>query len=154
MIYCENEWRAKCLRDRIPHLGVFFLIEGRVHCCKMPYEDTRPKAGEQQNLNCPLEHQRLWERLCSPIRRYRDGVLILCEKGLWARHRVSYWPRGCVTYDKASDTFELAADKHIVEDPKAIEAVISEMLLPGDRVKVYLDPKYICHLCRRKRSPR
>ena len=150
LIHKENEWLQKCDEDKIPHVGVFYVIEGLAYCDRKPYRDTRKIAWEQSR-NRPLEHERFWKVLCTPIRQYRDGVLVPSEKKSWARHNEFFWPRGRVTYDSVTDTFKVASDKHVIEDTQSVNDVITEFHLPQDKTRVVPDDQYVCRLCRKEK---
>jgi len=149
LIHRENEWLQKCDKDKIPHVGVFYVIEGKVYCDRKPYKDSRQIAWEQSR-NRPLDHDRFWKVLCTPIRQYRKGILVPPEKKPWTRHKAVYWPGGRVTYNPVTDTFELAADKHVIKDIQVVNDVITEFHLPQDKTSVVPDDQYVCHLCRKE----
>ena len=149
LIHQENEWLEKCDKDKIPHVGVFYVIEGRVHCDRKPYKDTR-KIVWEQSRNRHLDHEKYWKSLINILHSFRNGNLIPEEKKAWARHKAFYWPRGRVTYDPATETFELAADKHVIEDRQVVNDVIAEFHLPQEKTRVVPDDQYVCHLCRKE----
>ena len=35
-IYRVNKWQEKCEKDRMPHVGVFYVIEGKVFVVNTP----------------------------------------------------------------------------------------------------------------------
>ena len=131
-IYRVNKWQEKCEKDRIPHVGVFYVIEGKVFGDIVPVEEP-PDIEMKRFLDRPLVHDKFWSQL------------IQSGKRDWAKHDAFYYPRGRVTYDAVSDTFELAADKHILKDQAILDAVISKMFLPHDKINIVSDDQYTCH---------
>jgi len=131
-IYRVNKWQEKCEKDRMPHVGVFYVIDGKVFGDIVPVEEP-PDIEMKRFLDRPLVHDKFWSQL------------IQSGKRDWAKRNAFYYPRGRVTYDAVSDTFELAADKYILEDRAILDAVISKMFLPHDKTNIVSDDQYTCH---------
>jgi hypothetical protein len=121
---------AKKNSDRAPHLGIFWLVDGKLIIDSSPLSEAEPYGN---HLGHPRSHIEVWEK-------YQRGGKVPIEM------EYEQPPRGRVMFDRTSETFTILADKCILRRKDLIANVKSELNLPK-RTRLSLDTHYRCFTC-------
>jgi len=121
--------------DQEPHLGIFWLVDGKLVIDPLPLSET-VKYGD--HLTYPRGHNKVWSDLQRAGRVPHDS-------------EYDEYPRGRVRYHPALKEFTILADKCILKR-RSLIAQIKEALHLRSNVKLGPDEHYKCPLCTRKKQ--
>jgi hypothetical protein len=125
----------KAQKGRVPQVGLFFLVNGKLFINGPPWTEVPSVAGFRTGS---VGHAEYWRRLK--------------EAGATPKYmRYEACPRGRVKYDEASRRFTLFADRCIIMDKRLVSAIMNEFNLPMG-TKSLADDQYHCPKCLRKRT--
>ncbi len=120
-----------------PHVGIFWLLEGKLLIDSMPLNQAEPYG---YHLTHPRNHLEVWTWF------QQSGAVP-------ADVEYEELPRGRVVYNTNTGQFTLLADKCILNEKKTIGKVITEMKLP-ENTRTERDDHYRCAVClSRSHSP-
>lgn len=123
----------KAQKGKVPQVGLFFLVEGRLFADGRAWTEVTSEAGTRIH---GVSHPEYWQRL------QKAGAVpsdLEYDKA----------PRGRVNYEDASGKFTLSADRCIIMDNGLASAIMNELNLPmGTRGLV--DEQYRCPTCASK----
>lgn len=118
--------------DRAPHLGIFWLVDGKLIIDSSPLSEAE-RYGD--HMNHPRGHVHVWEEFERSGRVPRGS-------------EYEEYPRGRVMHHPASGEFTILADKCIL-DRKGMIAQIKKALHLRNKVKLDKDSHYRCPRCLR-----
>ena len=118
--------------DRAPHLGIFWLVDGKLIIDSSPLSEAEPYGD---HMNHPRGHVDVWTKF------ERSGQV---PRG----SEYEEYPRGRVMFDTTNESFTILADKCILKRKDMI-AQIKKALHLHKKVKTGTDPHYRCPLCLR-----
>ena len=113
-----------------PEVGIFWALPNNEILSQTTAMENAIDYGDSKTS--PAEHMGTWrtlQRVANDYPNVRD-------------HEYEYWPRGRINYNKAEDRYYLYADRKILENEKALRAVMKEFNLPGPKTKTSTDPHY------------
>ncbi len=113
-----------------PHLGIFWLVNGRVIIDGAPLSEAEP-YGEHRTH--PRSHIGVWEQFQQIGKAPRES-------------EYEEYPRGRVMFDKTTGSFTLLADKCILARKELISQIKDSLRLPAE-TKIGTDPHYKCFKC-------
>lgn len=118
--------------DRARHLGIFWLVDGKLIIDSSPLSEAEPYGD---HLIHPRNHLRVWEKFECAGQVPRDS-------------QYDEYPRGRVMHNPASGEFTIFADKCILKH-KGLIAQIKKALHLRKKVKTGTDLHYRCPHCLR-----
>ncbi len=128
----SNKRMAKKNLDREPHLGIFWLVDGKLIIDSSPLSEAEPYGD---HLTHPRSHIRVWATF------ERSG-------GVPRGSEYEEYPRGRVMHHPVSREFTILADRCILKD-KGLIAQIKKALHLHKKVKLGTDSHYRCPSCLR-----
>jgi hypothetical protein len=118
--------------DRAPHLGIFWLVDGKLIIDSSPLSEAEPYGD---HLTHPRGHVDVWPKFERSGRVPRGS-------------EYEEYPRGRVMHHPASGEFTILADRCILKH-KGLIAHIKKALHLRKKVKTGTDPHYRCPRCLR-----
>ena len=121
-------------RLRVPgasEVGIFWVIDGKAVILGEPLSEAE-SWGEFKNYS--QGHDREWSRFLQ-----RNGIVSRDSE-------YDDYPRGRVVYNTVTGSFNLFADKCILNDKSMLKQVLAELHLPS-QTKTESDPHYKCKDC-------
>jgi hypothetical protein len=116
--------------DRVPQLGIFWLVEGVLLIDKSGLNEAEPYG---HHLNHPRSHMDVWEQY-----QHKGKVPLEIE--------YEEKPRGRVMFDTVSKCFTILADKCILGRKDLMAKIRSEFNLPKT-AQLGADSHYRCYRC-------
>jgi hypothetical protein len=98
-----------------PHVGIFWLLNGKLLIDSVPLGEAEPYGD---HLTHPRSHVDVWEQL-------RLGGKVPGES------EYEEFPRGRVMYNTKTQRFTLLADRCILRDKDVVKKIMSELNLPN-----------------------
>jgi hypothetical protein len=123
---------AKKNLDQAPHLGIFWLVDGKLIFDSSPLSEAEPYGD---HITHPRSHVAVWSKL------ERRGLV---PRG----SEYEDYPRGRVIHHPATGEFTILADKCILRH-KDLVIRIKKSLHLSERVKLDTDLHYRCPRCMR-----
>jgi hypothetical protein len=125
----------KAPKGKMPQVGVFFLVMGKLFVNGLPWTEVPNVAGFR---TYSIDHPEYWRRL-------KEGGAVPGDMP----HEEC--PRGRVSYDEASRTFTLFADRCVILNSGLVSAIMNKFNLPmGTWGRA--DDHYRCPNCLPKRT--
>jgi hypothetical protein len=121
---------AKTNLDRASHLGIFWLVDGKLIFDSSPLSEAEPYGD---HMTHPRSHVNVWEKF------ERRGLV---PRG----SEYEEYPRGRVMLDTTDEGFTILADKCILKR-KGMIAQIKRALHLLKKVKLDTDSHYRCPRC-------
>jgi len=122
--------------EDIPHVGIFWLLNGKLIIDSMPLGKAEPYGD---HLTYPRSHIDVWGQ-------WRLGDKVPGES------EYEEFPRGRVMYNTKTRRFTLLADRCILHDKDAVSRIMSELHLPSENTDKGTDAHYRCSSCLRVRE--
>lgn len=123
---------AKTNLDRAPHLGIFWLVDGKLIFDSSPMSEAEPYGD---CLTHPRSHVDVWAKFERSGRVSRGS-------------EYEEYPRGRVMFDTTNESFTILADKCIL-NRKGMIAQIKKALNLLKKVRLDTDSRYRCPHCLR-----
>jgi hypothetical protein len=123
---------AKTNLGRAPHLGIFWLVDGKLIFDSSPLSEAEPYGD---HMTHPRSHVNVWEKFERSGRVPRGS-------------EYEGYPRGRVMFDTTNESFTILADKCILKRKDMI-AQIKKALHLSKKVKLDTDLHYRCPNCLR-----
>lgn len=114
-----------------PHVGIFWLFDGRLIIDATPLSKAEPYGSA---LTHPTSHIDHWTRL-----QHNHAILADVE--------YEEPPRGRVVFDQQEQRFHLLADKCILGQSDAVAGIMGAMHLPPGKTTEGRDEHYRCIKC-------
>jgi hypothetical protein len=131
----EEIRRREAKKEKVPQVGLFFVVNGTPCVEGIPWIEHRSLAGIR---TYGVDHPDYWRRL---------QVVGAVPKDM----RYDDAPRGRVDYEDASRRFSLFADRCIIRNKRLVSAIMNKLDLPRD-TRVLADDHYRCPRCLGKAS--
>jgi hypothetical protein len=126
----ESERAKKAVGSIEPHVGIFWLVNGRLLIDSTPLSKAEPYAD---HLGHARSHIDVWTR-------YQRSGKVPSES------EYEEFPRGRVTHHPASGECAIFADRCILNRKDLIARLKDELQLPN-KTKLATDLHYRCHHC-------
>ena len=121
---------AKKNSDRAPHLGIFWLVNGKLVLDGSPLSEAELYGDRMTH---PRSHVEVWEH-------YQGAGKVSIDM------EYEKEPRGRVTFDRTSATFTMLADKCILKRKNLVANIKTELNLPKS-TRLSSDSHYRCFTC-------
>jgi hypothetical protein len=116
--------------DRTPHVGIFWLVNGKLVIDSTPLSEAEPYGD---SLTHPRSHNDVWEQ-------YQRIGKVPSDVGY------DEPPRGRAMFDRTTETFTILADKCILSRKDLLAQITDALHLPA-KTKIDTDPHYECFKC-------
>jgi hypothetical protein len=121
---------AKKHLDRAPHLGIFWLVNGKLILDSSPLSEAEPYGD---HMTHPQSHDNVWAKFERSGRVPRGS-------------EYEEYPRGRVMLDKTDESFTILADNCLLKRKGTIAQIKRALRLPN-KVKLDTDSHYRCPRC-------
>ena len=119
-----------------PHVGIFWLLNGKLLIDSVPLGEAEPYGD---HLTHPRSHIDVWEQ-------WRlDGKVP-------GESEYEDFPRGRVIYNTKTQRFTFLADRRILKDNGIVRKIMSKMKLPNQKTDKGTDSHYRCSACLRRNA--
>lgn len=118
------------------HIGIFYLIKGRIIAQTAPVSMIKSSGGVRAYSR---QHYKLW----SEVQKKDPDLYDLDCYAL---------PRGRVRYNDNTKKFEITADRHILEADRFINRIMREFHLEKSGVQFKEDEHYRCAVCENEKT--
>jgi hypothetical protein len=119
-----------------PYVGLFYVVNGKFYWEGIP---ASLAGGTPYFKSYPKTHDTYWKDTL--VRRFSE----------LKAYDPYHFPRGRVVFDVKKDTYDVLADRCILDDPEQIKIIVSQMKLQEARLTFSWDINCECPVCKSTR---